>query len=416
VTIVVIVVLLVGVSTLLWASVGLGRVVSGALRAPIASSMLTTSDVAVIIAAHNEQLVIAHTIRSAASLVPVSNIFVVSDGSTDLTTQIATEEGATVLDLNPNRGKAGAIAAIIDEFELAKRFQVVMLLDADTQLAPDYFETGLPLFNEQDVVAVAGRVISLPEQPGTTLLGRVIVAHRERVYIVVQYLHKFGQAARWANAVSIVPGFASMYRSRVLADIDIEAQGLAIEDYNMTFEVHAKKLGRIAFHPRAAIALTQDPNTLHDYVSQVSRWNLGFWQTVRRHGMHAGRFWAALGLFITELVTSSVLMLLFLPAAATLLVFALIDAVDGSAPTTASMVVLAIPPTVVVIGVLVPDYVMTVFAALVARAPAMLVLGLAFPLLRIVDSYLCLRSLARAYRASTSGVWKSPERRSVVQL
>jgi biofilm PGA synthesis N-glycosyltransferase PgaC len=416
VTLVVLVVLLVGVSTLLWASVGLARVLLRDVPEPAGSSLLTTTDVAVIIAAHNEQLVIAHTIRSAAALLPASNIFVVSDGSTDQTAQISTAEGATVLDLCPNRGKAGAIAAIITEFELANRFQIVMLLDADTQLAPDYFETGLPLFNDRDVVAVAGRVISLPEQPGTTLLGRIIVAHRERIYIMVQYLHKFGQAARWANAVSIVPGFASMYRSRVLQDIDIDASGLAIEDYNMTFEVHAKKLGRIAFHPRAAIALTQDPNTLHDYVSQVSRWNLGFWQTVRRHGIHKGRFWAALGLFIVELVTSSVLMLFFLPVIAALLTFAVIDGLDGGAPSVASAVVLAVPPIVVVIGVLVPDYVMTVFAAVVARAPTMLVLGLVFPLLRIIDSYLCLRALSRAYRASTSGVWKSPERRSVVQL
>lgn len=415
-TIIVIVVLLVGVSTAFWASVGLARFLSGALRPLTAPGLFTARDVAVVVAAHNEQLVIAHTIRSAAALVPLENIFVVSDGSTDHTTVIAAAEGATVFDLSPNRGKAGAIAAVIHEFDLAERFAVVMLLDADTQLAPDYFDTGLPLFNDPNVVAVAGRAMSLPEQPGTTLAGRILVAHRERVYIVVQYLHKFGQAARWANAVSIVPGFASMYRSRVLADIDIEAKGLAIEDYNMTFEVHAKRLGRIAFHPRAAIALTQDPNTLHDYVAQVTRWNLGFWQTVRRHGMHSGRFWAALVLFIAELITSSILMLLFLPVLATLLALSIVDALDGDAPSPASMIIGGIPPLVVLLGVLLPDYLLTVFAAVVARAPSMLLLGFAFPLLRIVDSYLCLRALVRAYRPGADGVWKSPERRSVAQL
>src|SRR5690606_19575847 len=161
------------------------------------------------------------------------------------------------------------------------------------------------------------------------------------------------------------------------------------------------------------IALTQDPDTVHDYVAQVSRWNLGFWQTVRRHGMHTGRFWAALGLFIAELITSSVLLLLFLPVLVTLLALTLVDALDGDTTSPAAMIVVAVPPLIVLVGVLVPDYVLTVFAAVVARAPGMLLLGFAFPLLRIVDSYLCLRALVRAYRPSASGVWKSPERRSV---
>ncbi|MBH0131073.1 glycosyltransferase [Salinibacterium sp. NK8237] len=416
ITFIVAVLLIVGVNTLVWTTAGLARVATSWLhrwRPRPRGSLPTRDDVAVIIAAHNEELVIGTTISSAASLIPASHIFVVSDGSTDSTCDIAMDAGATVLDLRPNRGKAGALSMLIREFDLASQFEVVMVLDADTQLAPDYFDTGLPLFSDDNVVAVAGMATSLPEVADTSLIGRILVAYRERVYVTMQYLHKFGQAARGANVVSIVPGFASMYRSRILSEIDIDAPGLTIEDYNMTFEVHAKKLGRIAFHPTAAIALTQDPATMNDYTKQVSRWNLGLWQTVRRHGIHRGNFWAALYFFVTELVLSSVMMLLLVPLAVSLLALTVIDALDGEQPTFASAVVLLIPPLALLCGVLIPDYLMTIFAAVVSRKPWMLVLGFAFIALRIVDAFLCLRALRRAWGHATSGSWASPSRRAV---
>lgn len=405
----------VGLGTVIWSTVGVIRVVAGrfASSTPPPPHRLRSRDVAVLIAAHDEELVIEHTIRSAAALVATEQVFVVSDGSHDETVAIAEAAGATVLDLHPNRGKAGAIEAAIEALGLAKRFKVVMLLDADTQLADDYFETGLPLFDDADVVAVAGRATTLRERAGASVLARAIVDHRERVYVLVQFLHKFGQAARGVNAVSIVPGFASMYRSRVLADIDIAAKGLAIEDYNMTFEIHAKRLGRIAFHPHAAVAFTQDPVMFRDYIAQVSRWNLGFWQTVRRHGAHIGVFWAALGFSIAELVFSSLLLVIIAPVLIALTAFAVVDAVDGPATTTASIIVGAAPPLVLLLALLIPDLVMTGIAVLLTGNPSMLRSAGWFPLLRVLDAMLCLRALARAARSPTTGAWTSPTRRAV---
>jgi poly-beta-1,6-N-acetyl-D-glucosamine synthase len=63
--------------------------------------------------------------------------------------------------LHPNRGKAGALAAGIERFALRERFEVVMLLDADTAPAPDYLQTGLPQFDDPDVVAVVGRAATV---------------------------------------------------------------------------------------------------------------------------------------------------------------------------------------------------------------------------------------------------------------
>ena len=164
-----------------------------------------------------------------------------------------------------------------------------MLLDADTLLARRLPDNRIALFSTTPPSSPSrgGRPRSSSRRPRTRI-GRFLVAYRERFYVVIQYLIKYGQAARPINVVSIVPGFASMYRTRILGDIDIAAPGLAIEDFNMTFEVHAKRLGRIAFRPQAAIAYTQDPDTFADYRKQLHRWTLGFWQTVRRHGFHFG--------------------------------------------------------------------------------------------------------------------------------
>jgi biofilm PGA synthesis N-glycosyltransferase PgaC len=256
---VILVVLLVGVSTILWSSVGLIRVIASWTKRSNDRDLVQrhphTHDVAVVIAAHNEEMVISGTLRSIEKLIPGANIFVVSDGSSDRTVQIARAEGVNVLDLHPNRGKAGAIVEVLDYYDIASRFEVVLLLDADTQLTPNYFESGLPLFSDPDVVAVAGRASTLPFPQPSSRAGRILVGYRNRVYIAMQYLFKFGQAARHVNVVAIVPGFASMYRTRILSSIDIDAPDLKIEDYNMTFEVHAKKLGRIAFHPHAAIPI-----------------------------------------------------------------------------------------------------------------------------------------------------------------
>lgn len=412
-------VVVVGINTLLWVSAGVVRLVAARLRggAPAGDGHVPQpSEVAIVIAAHDEELVIEATIRSAARQVPVENVFVACDGCTDGTVELARACGATALDIRPNRGKAGAIRTIVDELELASRFEVMLLLDADSQLHDDYLRSGLPEFADPEVVAVAGRATTILDPPPPTLMGRVLVAYRERLYLSVQYLQKFGQASRLLNAVSIVPGFASMYRTRVLADIDIDAPGLAIEDYNMTFEVHAKRLGRIAFRPDAAIALTQDPDNLRDYRKQMGRWSLGFWQTVRRHGVHAGRFWTLLAISIGELVTSSVFVLLALPVVLLSLGCAILAAAGLDPSGVAAGVVAVVPPLAVVAGVLVPDYLLSVMAAVLSRRPAYLVLGPVFPVLRMLDAWLCLRAMADAFlRRHHDGRWVSPERRAVAR-
>ncbi|MDY7556849.1 glycosyltransferase family 2 protein [Cryobacterium sp. 10C3] len=158
-----------GINTLLWTTVGLIRAVveSSRRRSPDRSQdpLISADEVAVLVAAHDEEQVIAATIGSATGQVPVGHVFVVSDASADRTADLARASGANVLELESNHGKAGALVAAIDHFELARRFPVVVLLDADTVLAPDYLLTGLPCFQDPGVVAVAACASTIADPP-----------------------------------------------------------------------------------------------------------------------------------------------------------------------------------------------------------------------------------------------------------
>jgi cellulose synthase/poly-beta-1,6-N-acetylglucosamine synthase-like glycosyltransferase len=295
-----------------------------------------------------------------------------------------------------------------------ERYDVVMLLDADTVLTDDYLDSGLPLFDDPEIVAVAGRASTIFTPPPETLIGRILVTYRQRVYIAVQYLLKYGQASRLVNVVSIVPGFASMYRTRVVGSIDIDAPGLSIEDYNMTFEIHAKSLGRIAFNPRAAIARTQDPDTLHEYSKQVRRWSLGFWQTLLRHGWHARVFFFVTWLSVVELVIACVMLVVTPPVALLSELSGFFVGVGWDATGDLRIFSTMLPGWVLALGILIPDIALSIMTAILTKNARFLGYAPVFPLLRILDAVLCLVALRRALSGSSSGVWQSPQRRAAV--
>jgi biofilm PGA synthesis N-glycosyltransferase PgaC len=409
-------ILLLGANFALWGAIGLVRLAeSGTRRSPPAAARdgeLTVADVAVLIPAHNEALVIGESLRSIMALVPRQNVHVVSDGSTDATVQIACHAGARVIETKENVGKAGALQEAIERFGLVRRFALVMLLDADTRVQPGYFGAALPMFADPKVVAVAGCVRTALDRK-LSPSGNVLVGHRTRIYTVGQRALKFGQTYLRSNATPIVPGFASLYRTRVLPKIDMNPPGLVIEDFNMTFEVYQKRLGKVGFN-LGAVAVTQDPDNFRDYVRQTKRWAVGLWQTVRRHPPRANLFTAMLALLLLDLVTSSVLFAL-LPLV--LLVLAVPELAGGVAswPWFADVyaaVSAHVRLTTVLFGVVLPDYLLTCAVALIERRPRLLLLGVFFPLLRIVDAMIALYSVPVAWLSRSSGRWKSPARRA----
>jgi cellulose synthase/poly-beta-1,6-N-acetylglucosamine synthase-like glycosyltransferase len=373
--------------------------------------------VAVLTPAHNEELVIADTVRAIARLVSFNDIHVVSDGSRDGTAAIARREGAKVLEYAAAKGKAKALRAGMQEFNLLSRYEAILLLDADTRLDSHYFDHALPLFDDPGIVAVAGCASTVWHPQNNSFVGNVLAAHRERVYFSFQRFIKYGQSWGPANVVPIVPGFASLYRTSVLDRINIDAPGLVIEDFNMTFDLHRHKLGRIGFTPKA-IAYTQDPHQLRDYRRQVERWTLGFWQTVRRHGVWVSRFWAALVLMIFEILSSAVALLISAAGLLALLLGTLAHLRLGGlglfAGSSAFVGRYLDYPTIF-LGIVLPDYLLTCVVAARQRRISYLLFGIFFVPLRFLDGVTALVSLWRALWVRSTGQWVSPERRQPVE-
>jgi biofilm PGA synthesis N-glycosyltransferase PgaC len=370
--------------------------------------------VAVLMAAHDEEVVIAESLAAITALLPAAQVHVVSDGSTDRTVELAEQAGVHVISTGVNLGKAGALEEAVERFDLVERFDYVLILDADTRVRPGYFEAALPLFTDPGVAAVAGAVRSSWDGDRLSLVGKVILCHRQRIYALTQRLLKYGQTWRRLNATHIVPGFASMYRTRVLPQIDMNPPGLVIEDFNMTFELYRRRLGRVGFTLKA-VAETQDPDRLADYVRQTRRWSLGLWQTVRRLPPRPSLFGAMLVLLLLELVTAAVSFLL-LPVLVIVLVLPEITAGALTWPVEGPLyAVLAahLSLAALLFGLLLPDFVLTCVVVLIERRTRYLAAFIAFPVLRLIDAYLALRTLVPGMRRSSDGRWTSPTRREV---
>jgi cellulose synthase/poly-beta-1,6-N-acetylglucosamine synthase-like glycosyltransferase len=229
------------------------------------------SDLTVIVPAYNEAESVADTIRSIqAQTLPVAEILVVDDCSTDGTGEVARQCGVRVLRPRTNTGsKAGA-----QNFALARvETQFTLALDADTVLAPDAIERLLAGLAAPEVAAVCGFV--LPRHVSTLWeRGRYI-----------EYLFAFGflkPIQDYYGKPMIASGCFSAYRTDRLREQGGWSTRTLAEDMDLTWSFYEAGWG-VRFVPEA-VSYPIEP---HDYTfmgKQLRRWSHGFAQNVRLHG------------------------------------------------------------------------------------------------------------------------------------
>src|SRR3989338_1572219 len=356
-------------------------------------------EVAVVMAAHNEQSVINDSLEALEKIIPPHNVFVANDGSLDKTGEIARAYGANVLDIYPKRGKAGALAAALEHFNIYDQYKYVVFIDADTRLRADYLANGMPLFKDDKIAAVAGYARSQWK-------NNIFIAYRCRVWLIIQTFFRFGMSWKYTNVNMIVPGFASMYRTRVLRQINIAKQGLVIEDFNMTFELQKKKLGKIAHYP-SITGYTQDPDTFKSYCHQIKRWNLGFWQTVKANGVWSSFFWLNLIIYLAEIILVGFVMLIF---PIFILYFILAIIFNSYGLITADKLAAAYVMLDWFLILFIFDYFYTIITAIVNRRPALPFYGPTMLFFRWLDAYYLFTGFFLTYTTTSSGVWTPPKR------
>lgn len=233
--------------------------------------------IAFIVPAHNEELVIASTLASVLRVSRPEDIYVIDDGSRDKTAEISRQMGVNVFTLPINHGKANAINVGISHFEIPAKYELLMPVDADTQLGEDFVEAVQSRFdNDSEIVAVAGRVV------GKT--RNWLTAYRVWEYEVGQSIHKSAQSL--IGGIVVCPGCATVYRSQLFTVVGFP-KGTLTEDMDLTYEIHRRKLGKIVYEPNAVV-ITQDPATMNVWIKQLKRWYGGFWQCVVKHDIPWG--------------------------------------------------------------------------------------------------------------------------------
>jgi cellulose synthase/poly-beta-1,6-N-acetylglucosamine synthase-like glycosyltransferase len=168
----------------------------------------------------------------------------------------------------------------------------VHVADADSVFSPDYFRIYSSKLNGGKYAVAVGFVQSLR--------GNWISTYRAMMYTYSQHVQRRIQS--YLGMISVFPGPITAFRTDILAKLDMDNDTIA-EDFDITLQVHRKKLGRIIFIPRA-VNYTQDPQTLRDFIRQNQRWQRGFFQGVKKYqiGLHAQKIDLSLGFQVLQAI------------------------------------------------------------------------------------------------------------------
>lgn len=406
----------VGISSTFWFFVGFLRFITeqfGKLKGGKPTvTKYRQSQVAAIIPAHNEELAIRKCVKALKLSLQPQQIHVVSDGSTDTTYEEARKEKVHVTK-TAGVGKAKAIIHTITRYRLFERFKFVFIVDADTRIDKNFLYLALPLFNDRQVgVAYGSARITWPPH-FIPRLKFYYVAYRERLNRMLQYFFAYGQTWKYTNTTYVIPGFCTLWRTNILKKVNIDTPGLLIEDFNTAFQVHRKKICKIAYNPNC-IGWDQHPETLGDYWRQVRRWNIGFFQTVRLNGIWPSWYWLTLGLFTYEVFMNSIFVL-FLPLLIPFLIFRLypvsLPVAQGFTNLYSSLGPFQNVRLIdIFMTLFVIDYGLTCVIGLTHKKPQFIFYGLFFFIMHFVTSLILISSLIPGFFTKSAGRWTSPKR------
>jgi len=403
----------IGISFGVWTFVGFLRLMSQLFSRKKKRTLHNVSpkDIAVVVPAHNEEMIIRQCIRALKVVVDKKQIYVVSDGSVDKTFRRARLEGCHVSNLTPGKGKAKALKHLFTTYKLFKRYKFIFIVDADTNMDPACLTHALPLFADKKVgVVFASSQIKWKHHLIPTL-GYYFICYRDRLNRMLQYCFVYGQTWKYTNVNYVIPGFATIYRSNILKQLEIDTPGLLIEDFNLAFQFHKKKLGLIGYSP-SMIGWDQYPTNLPDYWKQVKRWNIGFFQTVRKNGIWPSMFWLALGVFSTEVILNS-LFILFLPLFFLSYLAPHVNNIFLQQLFTffgSNLLYSHITFRDIIIGVFLIDYCMSIIIGVVNKKPEYLFYGVFFIFMHYITSLILISSLIPGLFQSSNGRWVSPTR------
>lgn len=292
------------------------RVVMERTRGQFAGEVTITA----LIPAHNEEASLAATIASLrAQTAPPERIIVVADNCTDGTARVAVQAGAEVFESVDNEHKkAGALnQALAEILPSLGDNDAVLVMDADTQLGPEFIAVAKRYFTHDRALMAVGGLFSGEEGHG--LLGQ---------FQRNEYFRYQREIRRRDGRVFVLTGTGTAFRASALRAI-AEARGRAIpgkpgdvydtlaltEDNELTIAI--KSLGGLMVSPPECWVVTELMPNWRMLWAQRLRWQRGALENLGAYGItpQTFRYWAqqiAIGYGVIALGTYFALMFLMI--------------------------------------------------------------------------------------------------------
>jgi cellulose synthase/poly-beta-1,6-N-acetylglucosamine synthase-like glycosyltransferase/spore germination protein YaaH/peptidoglycan/xylan/chitin deacetylase (PgdA/CDA1 family) len=236
--------------------------------------------VSVVIAAYNEQPVIARTIRAVLrNHYEPLDIIVVDDGSSDDTYDEIMRHFGGHPSLRVMRQENAGKAAALNQGIAEATGEIIIALDADTVFAKDTIERLVRHFADPHVGAVAGNV-----KVGNRI--NPLTYWQSIEYVTSQNLDRRAYAA--INSVSVVPGAVGAWRREAIVQADGYSTDTMAEDMDLTWRI--RRIGWRIENEAAAIGYTEVPDTFMTLYKQRFRWAFGTLQSLWKHRRAIGRY------------------------------------------------------------------------------------------------------------------------------
>ncbi|MEP7374272.1 MAG: polysaccharide deacetylase family protein [Chitinophagaceae bacterium] len=237
-------------------------------------SFVQIPDVSIIVPAYNEEVNAIKTIENLLQQdYPGFDIIFIDDGSKDDTynkvSKAFYENDKVKVLTKSNGGKASALNFGISQ----TKNDYVICIDADTQLKKDAVTQLMkkmmaPLKNKGEVGAVAGNVKVGNE-------NTILTKWQSIEYTTAQNFDR--RAFDLINGITVVPGAIGAFKKEAIEKAGGFTTDTLAEDCDLTIRVLRK--GYQVVNCTEAIAVTEAPETLKQFMKQRFRWSYGIMQS-----------------------------------------------------------------------------------------------------------------------------------------
>lgn len=235
--------------------------------------------VSVIIPSYNEGPTLNNCVDSLLTQTYQNiEIIIVNDGSTDNTRNIARRLARRHPQIRVRNKKNGGKASALN-FGIAKaKGSIVISIDADSMFLPDTVAQLVLSFQDSDVAAVGGNV---------KVASRHGLLARQQALEYITGLTIQRQAFSRLGCMQVISGAIGAFRKDALDAIGGYSTDTIVEDMDITIEL-ANRGYRVVYNP-SAIAYTEAPGNLRDFLKQRYRWTYGSFQVLAKHRQYLWR-------------------------------------------------------------------------------------------------------------------------------